>query len=146
MSNPLDTEALAKQDIIARPEVTGEKSEDKKAEKKPKDSAKKDAKKAPDSAKQEVLEPDPIEVASSKVISKSLNELRTHIGAESDPDFSALLSEVLSGGFVAIRFISGKPWIRFLVASGALGIGLVPPVLKFMAKKKEQKEQENADK
>lgn len=139
--NPLNTEELAKQDIIARPEVTGEgNSHDKKQKVEPQESA--------NSAKNsalsgEVLEPDAMETAASKVLSKSIDDLREHLGAGRDGDFTTLLHEVLSGSFVAIRFMSGKPWIRFVVAGGALGVSLIPPVLRYMKTKDEKTKEES---
>ena len=147
MSIPLDTETLAKQDIIARPAITGGDKEVEKKEPKPllKDGGKKGVKAAKVSPTQELVEPDALETAASKVLSKTADDFRTHLGVETDQDFSTLLSEVLSGSFVALRCMTGKPWIRFVIAGGALGVSLVPPVLRYMAAKKEKTEKKDKE-
>ena len=143
MNTPLDTENLAKQDIIARPEVTGEGGKPKKNKDKAQKNSANSAKNDAIEPKVEVLEPGPLELAAGKVLSKTADELRKHLGAESDPDFSILLSEVLSGGFAAIRFMTGRPWIRFAVAGGALTLALIPPVLRYRKTKQESEKDAN---
>src|SRR5688500_8493528 len=118
---PLDHEAMAKADIIARPEVTGDGLAVLKQ--KPVESAS-------EALSSENMEPDGLERAASKVISNAVDNLKQMAGMDADGDFNTLMTETLGGFFAAIRTMSGKPWLRFAVAAGALGISIIPPVLR----------------
>lgn len=126
MGKPLDQEAEAKADIISRPEVTGQPViAEKVPEKEPLNIRMADA----------GLDPDKIEQAAGKVISKAVDDLKTAFGMESDKDFTALLSEALGGLFGALRVMSGRPWIRFAVAGSALAFSFVPAFIRYSAAK-----------
>lgn len=135
MSTPLDTVALAKQDIIARPEITG-------GDKEPTQVITPAAAK-PD-IKADILEANRLEEAASAVITETANEIRRHFGGKDNENMSILLNEMLNGSFAALRALSGKPWLSFVVATGAFSIALLPPVIRrYIAAKEEKKENEH---
>ena len=134
MNSEFDHEKAAKEDIVARPEVT----------------AATKAQENPAGAKeplkitgiQEEVGPDNLEIAAGKVVSNSLDDLKTMFGMEKDADFTLLLSETLSGSFAAIRAMSGMPWVRFAIAASAIGVSFIPAYLRYSKTKKEKKDNE----
>lgn len=130
MSTPLNTEDMAKQDIAARPEITGGETEQ----------APEKREKLKITSIEEEVGPDELEVSAAKVVSKTLDELKTLFNMEKDEDFTRLLSETLSGSFAAIRAMSGMPWVRFAIAVSAIGVSFVPACLRYSRSKKEKKE------
>lgn len=141
MSTPLDTESLAKEDIVARPEITGGKKVTDQ-EQKQQDKALK-PKNVPDQ-EQMSMEPNRLEEAASAVMTESMNEVRMHFGGAENKNMTVLMQEMLNGGFAAIRMLSGRPWLSFVVATSAFGVALMPPILKrIMAKKEEEQDNGN---
>lgn len=158
MSNKFDHEKAAKEDIVARPEVTGEgnlpakepvksgKASAKISAKSAKlagknsvDSAKLGGKEPPNAAKLPAVidaGPDDLELSAGKVISNTVDELKQLAGMKPDADFSRLLSEALGGTFAALRMMTGRWWVRLAFAGGALGFAFLPPVCRYLAAKK----------
>ncbi|MBU0799663.1 MAG: hypothetical protein KKA05_01540 [Alphaproteobacteria bacterium] len=136
---PINPEDAALQDIVSRPAVTGEGREAK--DKKPPFSGNAGADSGIPAKDAAIIEPDSMERAASKVISKAIDEAKQVIGMAPDHDFSVLMAETLGGMFAAIRGISGRPWVRFAVAGGAIAISIIPPALRYMAAKQEQTEE-----
>lgn len=136
----LDTESLAKQDIIARPEVTGsgENGAENSANMPPK---------APETAPEpQSMEPDALERSAGKLIAKTFDEFKKNGGGDSDPDMQRLVTEVMGGMFGAMRSASGAPWMRFVVAGGALAFSFIPAGMAFYsAKNAKKKEGEKND-
>jgi hypothetical protein len=136
MKNQFDHEQAGREDILARPEVTGDDAAM---------TAPVPPKKRHDGAKDAAIDgvdagPDIIEIAAGKFISKAIDELKVFAGMESDRDFTVLMTETLSGMFAAIRGVTGRPWVRFAVAAGAIGISFIPPYLRYRARQNQQEE------
>lgn len=131
--NTQDQEQAARDDIIARPEVT--------AEAKKQESAQPVKQLNITSVKDQSPEPDDLEKSAGKVMAKAIEDLKGEFGMQPDNDFSQLMSEALGGMFSALRMISGAPWMRFAVAGGAIAFAFLPPFIRFMAAKKDQEEQ-----
>ena len=128
-----DHEKAAKEDIINRPDVTG---------KDKKQAVKEPLKVSIADDKAVNVEPvsDELEQAAAKVISNTVDELKTLFGMSSNEEFKTLLSETLGGLFTALRSVSGRPWVRFAVAGGALSFAVIPPFLRYKAANSEKGE------
>ena len=81
------------------------------------------------------LEADDLEVAAGRVVAKAFDRIRTDYGADPDADVTTLLSETMTGLFTLARSFTAAPWVRYLVAGGAVCVWLLPPFLKFNAAK-----------
>lgn len=125
-----DHEKAAKEDIINRPEITGK---DDKAVKEP-------LKVSIAEEKTDHFEAvsDDLERATAETISETVEDIKSLIGMKPSDNFKILLSETLGGLFTALRSMSGKPWLRFAFAGGALGLSLIPHYLRYRASEKEK--------
>lgn len=135
-----DPEEAAKQDIVARPEVTG-------SEKKP---GKKGGKKAPENplpAKEPAVvvsvDLDELDKATGRVIGKSFERIQEEVGVAPDTDLSLLLSEALGAAFSGIRSITKRPWLSLVFTLGGIGIYCIPLAMRYAAAKsaKEKKDE-----
>ncbi len=139
---PLDTEEIALEDIAARPQVTG--SGNMAA-----DSGIGAAKQAKNSGMDNGidaaidLEPNRMEKAAGKVLASSVGKIREAFGQENDEDVKILLQEVLQGGFAAVRELTARPWVTFVIALGALGASMMPPVIKKWLARRQEEEPED---
>lgn len=135
----LDHEEAAKNDIAARPQVTGnaEKMQALRA-------GSEQGKPAMPAPAEQNLDPETLEKAAGRVITKGVGELKTVLGGSvvKDTDFDALLSESLTGLFSAARVMTGKPWLKFAIAGGALAFSFVPAAVRYAAAKREKEEKE----
>ena len=88
------------------------------------------------------MEANRLEEAASAVIAETADELKRHFGGDINENMTLLLNEMLNGAFATMRVLSGKPWISFLIASGAFGVALVPTILKNITTKKQKEKAE----
>lgn len=131
MEKTFDHERAAQEDIVARPEVTGE---DISAPKKPLKVS------MAGGTEPEPIAPDELEVAASNVISNAIDELKVMAGMKSDRDFTILVREGLSRLFSATRVMSGSFWVPVGMIAGAGIFAFMPPALRYMASKQEKKD------
>lgn len=125
-----DHEKAAKEDIINRPEITGKDNE-----------AVKEPLKvgiAQDDVNHFEGVSDDLERAAANTISEAIEDIKSLIGMQPSENFKTLLSETLGGLFTALRSMSGKPWLKFAFAGGALGLSVIPHYLRFKASQKEK--------
>jgi hypothetical protein len=122
----IDSKKLALEDIASRPEVTGDFREE---------LPEKNNESIVSPAQMEI-EPDRIELASGRVIGKAVDDLKALYGMSADKDFSDLFAQTMGGVFSAVRIMSGRGWVRYAVAGGALAISFIPAALKYREQKK----------
>lgn len=133
---PLDTDALAKQDIVARPEVTG--GDDAPAPPAATKAAKAGGKSAKPAASDDAdLEPTRLEKAAGAIMAEAIDDIRLIFGGGDNKNLPVLMTELFNGGFSALRALSGRAWVPFAVAGAALGMYMLPPFLRHLMGPKE---------
>ncbi len=131
----LDTDTLAKEDIAARPPVTGEGAIHGAMDGM---NGATDAASVTAPAVEIDLEPNRLEKASAGIIVEALAEIRGMFGWKENKKLNVLLEELFGAGMSGVKNVTGKPWLSLAYALGAVCMCCVPPYLRYVISKKSE--------